>query len=129
MLVTDLDGVKGQWRPRGKEVTQDKRPRSALHKKARKLLKERFPTLIIVEEPPIKVRHRKTLYFDFYIPLRKTAIEVHGQQHYRFNSLFHSSASDFLKQKQNDEDKAEWCEINGITLIVFKYDEDWSELL
>lgn len=129
MFVEDLEGNVSQWKARGKEVVQDRRPRSGLHKKARDLIKERFPTLLVLEEVSLKPRPRVTLYLDFYLPLRKLAIEVHGEQHYKFSSLFHSSALDFMNQKKNDRDKADWCDINGIELIVLPYNEDWSESL
>ena len=131
MFVEDLEGNVSQWKARGREIVQDRRPRSNLHKAARELLKNKYPTLLVLEEVPLKPRPRTTLYLDFYLPLRKLAIEVHGQQHYKFSSLFHSSPSDFLDQKKRDRDKAEWCDINGIELIVLAHDEqeDWSELI
>ena len=131
MFVEDLDGNTRNWKVKGKEVTLDKRPRSGLHKAAREIIKNRFPTLLVLEEVPIQPRPRQTLYLDFYMPLRKLAIEVHGQQHYKFSSLFHSSASEFLQQKKNDRDKAEWCYINDIELIIMPFDkqDEWGDLL
>lgn len=131
MFVEDLEGNVSQWRARGKEVVKDRRRTSGLHRTARELIKERFPTHLVQEEVPIKTRPRTTLFLDFFLPLRKLAIEVHGQQHYKFSSLFHSTPSDFLHQKRCDKDKAEWCDINGLELIVLPYDQvdDWSELL
>jgi len=129
MKVYDLDGYESKWNMGGKEVHADTRPRSSLHKAAREVLRSRFPTLQMLEEVRVKVRKGKTLYIDFYFPLRKLAVEVHGQQHYSFNSMFHNTTQDFMRQCKNDRDKAEWCEINGIELIVFKYDEeeDWTD--
>ena len=123
MQVINLDGVESKWKMGGKEVNNDRRPRSSLHKAAREILKSRFPTFQILEEVSVPIRKGKTLYFDFYLPLRKLAIEVHGEQHYAFNSLFHSSRQDFLRQKSNDRDKAEWCKLNGIELVVFSHDQ------
>lgn len=131
MLVIDLDGSEHEWKMKGKEVRIDTRPHSALHRAAREILKERFPTLVLLEEVPIKVRKKQTLYLDFYLPLRKIAVEVQGEQHFKFSSLYHSSAHDFRKQVRNDNDKAEWCEINGIDLIIFAYNnqDDWESLV
>jgi hypothetical protein len=131
MLVTDLNGEQYEWKMKGKEVRIDKRPRSSLHKTAREILKDRFPTLVLLEEVPIKVGRRRTLYLDFYLPLRRTAIEVQGEQHFKFSSLYHSSASDFRKQVGNDNDKSEWCEINGIDLVIFAFNnqDDWGSLI
>ena len=131
MLVYDLDGNESKWKLNGKEVVMDARARSSLHKAARVLLRERFPTLQLLEETPVKVHKGKTLYLDFYFPLRKLAIEVHGQQHFKYNTHFHASPQDFLKQRKNDNEKAEWCELNSIELITLSFDDvdNWGDLL
>jgi len=131
MLVIDLDGNKSDWKIKGREVVLDHRHTSFLHKSARTILKSRFPTMQILEEVPIKVRKKQTLYLDFYIPLIKLAIEVHGEQHFSINSKYHNSRHDFIRQIQRDNDKMEWCEINGIKLIVLAYNnqKEWEELL
>ena len=85
----------------------------------------------ILEEVPIKPRGI-TQYIDFYINQIKLAIEVHGQQHYKFNTMFHASAQDFLNQRKKDSDKKEWCEINNITYIELPYNkkvEEWIEII
>jgi len=131
MLVTDIEGKKTSWILRGEEVGQDSRARSDLHITARQLLKLRFPTHQLLEEVPFKPHSWVTLYLDFYLPLRKLAVEVHGQQHYKYSSLFHTSRSVFLKQLRNDDDKIEWCNLNGITLVILPYDTvpTWKDLL
>lgn len=133
MFVEDLNGHRHEWKPKGREVNLDKRSRSSLHIEARHLLKDKFPTLLLLEEIPFKPRYRdkKTLYFDFYIPLRRIFVEVNGEQHYKLSSQYHSTASEFLKQKKNDAEKEEWCELNGFQLIIFKFDEkdDWGSII
>ena len=131
MLVQDLDGNSYQWKPRGIRDMFDSNRGSGPHKKARQILKSRFPTLTILEEVSVKIRKKKTLFFDFYIPSRRVAIEVNGEQHYKYNSKFHSSKADFIKQKKNDREKAEWCELNGIQLIELdhKEEEQWEQRL
>lgn len=130
-IVTDLNNQKVKWKVAGKEVYKDLRPRSQLHLVARELIKSRFPTLQVLEEVPIPLRKGKTLYLDFYLPLRKLAVEVHGEQHYKFSSLFHATRADFLGQKRNDRDKEEWCLRNNIELIVLPYDkvEEWQKII
>lgn len=123
MKVRGLDGYKYDWKFNGEEVNIDKRSRSGLHLEARSLLKTKFPTQMLLEEVPIEVRRGKTLFLDFYIPMRQLAIEVHGQQHYSYSTLFHRNQQDFMQQQKNDRDKAEWCEINGIDLIILPYNE------
>ena len=125
MKVRDLEGNITTWKLTGQIVTAtDRRSRSKLHVSARKILYEIFPTMKILEEVPIKPRGSKTQYLDFYINQIKLAVEVHGQQHYKFNTMFHASARDFLNQKKNDADKQEWCWLNGITHIELPYNED-----
>lgn len=97
--------------------------RSSLHLQARSLLKEVFPTLNILEEVPIPVFRTKTLFFDFYIPLKNVAVEIHGEQHTVFRHFFHRSKLKFLKQKYNDKLKVQWCSINNIELIILWYNE------
>lgn len=131
MIVQDINGRRSQWKVRGTEVLTDNRPRSSLHLTARKLLKDRFPTLQLLEEVAFNPAPKKTLYFDFFLPLRKVAIEVHGEQHYKFNSRFHTTAMEFMEQKKNDALKQEWCDINNIQLIILPFDDidNWKAKL
>jgi hypothetical protein len=55
------------------------------------MLHEKFPTLQILEEVSIPLRSKETLYLDFYIPLIKKCIEVHGEQHYKFVPFYHTT--------------------------------------
>jgi hypothetical protein len=132
MKVRDLHGNVSTWKPTGDIVTAgDSRRRSKLHVEARKILYELFPTMRILEEVPIKPRS-KTQFLDFFINNIKLAVEVHGQQHYKFNTMYHASAQDFLNQRKNDTDKRDWCETNNITLIELPYDkkvEEWKEII
>jgi very-short-patch-repair endonuclease len=129
MKVRDLNGNIIHWKIRGDIVAaSDKRQsRSSLHKKARSILYDLFPTSQILEEVPINARPGRTQYLDFYINQIKLAVEVHGQQHFKFNTMFHASAQDFLNQKRNDADKKNWCELNNITYIELAYNEKETE--
>ena len=77
----------------------------------------------MLQEVAIPLRRTEALYLDFYIPLLKKAIEVHGEQHYKFVAHFHNNAMGFIKHKKRDNDKKEWCEINGIEYIELPYNE------
>lgn len=123
MQVVDLEGKETRWKCRGKEITTDRRPRSELHKYARVLIKEKFPTLQILEEVSFSPKKGKVLYLDFYLPLRKLAFEVQGEQHFSFNSMYHTTPMDFLNQRKNDKIKKDWCDINGIDLIYLIYNQ------
>lgn len=133
MIVVDLDNNKYDWKFGVKDALLLNRQFSALHVKARELLKERFPTLEILEEVPFKPRYqqKKTLYIDFFLPLRKLAIEVQGEQHFKYTPQFHPSKLDYINQLRNDREKVEWCEINQIELILLNYDriDEWTNQL
>ena len=131
MRVHTLDGELVEWKINGKEVSLDNRSRSTLHVAARKLLREKYPTLQILEETSILVNKGKTLFLDFYLPILKLAIEVHGEQHFKMSPVFHNTPQDFIKQKKNDSDKENWCEINNIVLkvLAFNNKDDWGKIL
>ena len=124
MKVIDLNHQMHNWKLSGYSVgANEKRPRSKLHLSARNLLKEIFPTVQILEEVSVPITRSENLFLDFYINTVKLAIEVHGKQHYAFNSMFHRSAQDFINQKRRDARKYEWCEYNNITYVELPYNE------
>lgn len=130
MLVKDLDGLNHNWLLTGNMAKGKIDNRSSLHLATRKLLSAHFPTLQLLEEVPIRIRKNETLYLDFYIPIKKICVEVHGEQHYKFIPFYHTNVLNFLKSQKRDREKQEWCEINNIQYIVFKFDEDeqlWNE--
>ena len=135
MKAKGINGKEYVWNLTSYDVfNDDSRKRSKYHIRARKLLKEIFNSYRILEEvklPGSTSLHRKSvLYLDFYIPTISLAIEVHGQQHYEYSPFFHKNKADFLKSKTRDEDKIEWCDLNGIQLITIKYsesDDEWRK--
>jgi len=131
MQVKDLDNNTIHWQLIGNITHGMVGNKSSLHLKARELIHECFPTLQVLEEVPLPLRKSETLYMDFYLPLIKTCIEVHGEQHYKFNRFFHNSVLGFMKHKKRDENKKEWCAINNIKYIELPYDqiEIWKELI
>ena len=125
MKTRGLDGQIHNWKLHGYVVrASESRPRSKLHLKARTILNDIFPTVQILEEVAAPITRTEKLFFDFYINTVKLVVEVHGQQHYKFNTLFHSSAQDFANQRKRDRRKAEWCEYNNITYVELPYNED-----
>lgn len=128
MKIRDLNNEQHNWSLSGYVVkANDSRPRSKLHLAARDLLKELFPTVQILEEVLVPITRNERAYFDFYINTLKLVVEVHGQQHYKFNSMFHSSAQDFANQRRKDMRKQDWCEYNNITYVELPYDEKVEE--
>jgi hypothetical protein len=129
MQIKDLDGNLCHWQLIGGIAHGKAKNKSALHLLARDLVHKCFPTMQILEEVPIPLRRSETLYLDFYIPLLKRTIEVHGEQHYKFVPFYHNTLLGFVKHKKRDQEKQEWCETNGITYIELPFNEDeeaWS---
>ena len=114
----------------------DKRKRSKHHIRARKIINEvyhSYRVLEVVKLPGSTSSHKKSvLYLDFFIPNIKKAFEVHGRQHYEHIPFFHRTKADFLLAKARDEDKIEWCKLNGIEIITLKYsgdDDEWRSTI
>ena len=68
---------------------------------------EIYPKLQIVEEVQVVLRNSEYVYMDFYIPLIKKCIEVHGEQHYKFNRFYHHNLLGFVKHQKRDREKKE----------------------
>jgi len=75
-----------------------------------------------------KCKSVRILSFDFYLPKHNICIEYNGLQHYEENEYF--GGKEFLDgQIRRDEIKKEYCEKNGIGLLVIKYSDDLLERL
>lgn len=128
MKVKDLDGKEHKWLLAGCYVPLDEsRPRSKLHLKARDLIHSLYPASQILEEVQIPINKKTTLYLDFYLRIEGIAVEVQGEQHFKWIPHFHKLKIDFYHQQRNDMLKASWCEFNGIELITLPYNEDLDE--
>lgn len=129
MNVIGLDGKQYNWNPSSAQANCTNR--SSLHIKAKELLSAVFTHDRILEElslPGSKNEYRSTtLRADFFIPNRLIIVEVHGEQHYKFNKFFFKNKLEFYKSKARDNDKKTWCELNSIKLIEFNYNEDIDE--
>lgn len=123
MNIVNLDGDTVQWHLTGHIAKGRIQNKSSLHLTARELLTSTYPTLQILEEVSIPIRKSETLYLDFYLPLNKLCIEVHGEQHYKFIQFYHNNMLSFIKSQKNDREKKEWCSINGIKYIELPYNE------
>jgi very-short-patch-repair endonuclease len=96
-------------------INWDSDCKSGIQKNVKDHLKHHWFADVVFEEFPV-AGTRLTL--DFYNSTQKTAIEVDGNQHYRYNKFFHSnSRQNFLQQLKRDERKEYFCEINKIKLI------------
>lgn len=125
MKVRDTKGKSWSWNLNGYIPSNlELRPRSDLHIKARELLKELYINDPLLEEVPLP---GENLFCDFYLPIRKLAIEVHGAQHYKYTPHFHGNIKEFMASKERDNRKKDWFNINGIRLIVLDYNEKVDE--
>jgi hypothetical protein len=96
-------------------IDWNKKCRSKIQKRVKDLLHGYWDADVVFEELPV-AGTRMTL--DFYNANKKIALEVDGNQHYKFNKFFHSnSRQNFLSQLQRDEHKEYFCEINQIRLV------------
>jgi hypothetical protein len=125
-FVIDLDGNRVKWNILG-HINNNRKKQSSLHKSTLALLKTLYPTIPVLQEVPIPLRRTETLYLDFYIPLLKKAIEVHGEQHYKFVAHYHSNALGFMRHKKRDLEKKNWCENNNLEYIELPYNENLEQ--
>lgn len=107
-------------------IQQPRDTASKLHKDTFKILVDLFPFSKIQHEYSIKI-NGYTLFIDIFMekPFR-LAVECHGEQHFSYVGHFHSSRADLLRQQRFDVMKAQWCEENGIPLVVVKYSDKLS---
>ena len=92
-----------------KRYTKQRENCSFYHKIARVLLKEMFRGYNIYEEVKlpgsVKPAKKSVLYLDFFIPNAIMAVEVHGEQHFKYVPYFHKSKAGFAQAKKRDLDK------------------------
>ena len=105
MIIKDLEGNSHKWQLTGNMAYGKSENKSTLHLRTRKILKDLFPTLQILEEVAIPLRKAETLYLDFYMPLNKTCVEVHGEQHYKFVPHYHNNVLGFMKHKKRERNE------------------------
>lgn len=125
MKIIGLDNIEYEWKPTLNHSERENS--SALHVRARDLLKRLYPFYSINEEVLLVGTLKERLYIDLYVHALRLAIEVQGSQHIEFNSFFFSSKKDFLKAQSRDRSKVEWCKINNIDLVTLPHDESDRE--
>jgi hypothetical protein len=104
-------------------VKQKKKKMSRGHSSLYDILKKLIPNEEIINEYHIGNR----LKLDIYCPKYKIAIEYHGRQHFYYTSRFHASKADFIESQKRDQLKSQMCSDNGISLLVFRYDDGLTE--
>jgi very-short-patch-repair endonuclease len=86
------------------------------------ILNAHFSCLDVYEDFPVD-----GLYIDWFIPQIMLAVEVDGEQHDEFNKFFHKNGKGFAESIRRDERKAQFCELNNITLVRLDYKEAFDE--
>lgn len=89
-----------------------------------KFLVENIFNLPFYKIRPNFLRNEVTGYnleIDLYNDDLKLAIEVQGDQHYKFTPFFHRNKETFMMQRYRDEMKKQKCMNEGITLIEIPY--------
>ena len=124
MNTIGLDDRNYNWNPKSRQSKKSK-----YHLLARRILIELFPFDNIYEEVTLPGTYvtGRNLIADFLIPNKNMLVEVHGEQHYSFNKFFHNSSPEYLRAKARDQNKKQWCTLNGITLIELPYNETEHE--
>jgi hypothetical protein len=87
------------------------------------IMKKLIPGESIVNEYHVGDR----LKLDVYCPKYKLAAEYHGRQHFFYTQRFFDSKYEFEEAQKRDVKKVERCKELGITLIVFRYNDQLTE--
>jgi hypothetical protein len=95
--------------------------RSKIQFQIGQIIKKRYPLDPVLEDITIPDTR---LSLDFFIPHRKLAVEVQGEQHDQMNPYFHKSNAEFEEQKERDEMKRFFCELNSIKLLEIRTVKD-----
>ena len=90
-----------------------------------------FPHDIILEEVSLAGSRTQEgggiLRADMFVPNRNLIVEVHGEQHHKFNKFFFKNKLRFYRAQARDREKKEWCNINDIRIVELNYNEDLDE--
>ena len=99
--------------------------RSNLQKRVKDFFFNYWKNNIVYEEFPV---YGTRMRVDLLNATTKTAIEVNGDQHIKFNKFFHQgSRTQFLKSIKRDLNKAKWLKKNDFSLMEL-YSEDVDAL-
>ena len=96
-------------------IKWDDKSASKVQFRAKQFFKEYWKSHVVYEEFPV---YGTRLRVDLINFTKKIAIEVHGQQHFKFNKFFHSNSRiKFFQSMKRDWEKTEWLELNDIKLV------------
>jgi hypothetical protein len=130
MKVKGLDGRTYNLDLTGRVPLESEQGGSLPHARCRALLERLFPADRRLEE--VALPGSGHLRLDFLLPGRRLAIEVHGEQHYRFVPHFHKTRLGFIQHLKRDTLKVDWCILNRLTHVELRHDgtdADWTARL
>jgi hypothetical protein len=105
-------------------IKWDGKSRSKFQLSVKSFLKKYWKGDVVFEELKI-VGTRLSL--DFYNANKKIAIEVQGEQHFKFVPFFHGNRNTYLKQIKRDVKKIDFCNINDIKLVEIYPNDELNE--
>lgn len=135
MIVVGFDNREHKFNYVKNRSRKNRSGKSSLHSEAVSILKRLMPLEEIYEEVTLpgskKPGRNNLLYADILIPRLMVVIEAHGRQHFEFVPHFHKSRMDFIKGKNRDRDKIEWCEINNFRILELSYKDKkkWETMI
>jgi len=119
MEVRLLKGGMVTLRLKNKRFTTKGKSKSIFQRRIGQQLAEQYPHDVIFEEVIVP---GDRFILDFFIPSIDLVIECHGRQHTEHVKHFHKTKKDFHNQQDVDQNKRDWCELNGFRLEEI-YDE------
>jgi len=104
-----------------KRIKWSKKSRSKAQFKTKQFLKEFWENQIVYEEFPV---YGSRMSVDFLNATKRIAVEVQGDQHFKFNKFFHkNSRSKYLEAIKRDVEKQKWIEKNNFQFLEIRTDE------
>jgi len=119
MEVRLLKGGTAKIRLSNKRLRTKGKSKSQFQYDIGKQLTQKYPHDVIFEEVRIP---GDNFILDFFIPSLDLVVECHGRQHIEHVKHFHKTKHEFHNQQDTDQNKRDWCELNGFRLIEI-YDE------
>ena len=101
-------------------IKWDEPSRSKIQFAVKQFLKPYWLGHVVYEEFPVFGSRLKVDIINF---TRKIAIEVHGDQHFKFNSHFHGTRENWLSSNKRDSDKLSWLSLNDIFVVEILQNE------
>lgn len=119
MEVRLLSGGTARLRLNNKKLRTRGKSKSKFQYEIGQQLIAKYPHDIIFEEVRVP---GDGFILDFFIPSLNLVVECHGRQHTEHVKHFHNTKRQFHHQQNVDQNKRDWCELNGFKLVEI-YDE------